>query len=528
MKMKPVLIFALAVAAGCAAGLAQNTPSSAPAAENASTNAPAGNEVMPLIVIDEAPLPDAIRNLARQANINIQFDPKVLQGQPAPGAKPGEPAMQPLVSFRWENITPYQALKAVLDNYNLQLVQDPTTKISRVTYKDPAQQEPLVAHVIELRYSQPTNVIPLLKASLGPRSQVLSDPRTRQLVVLTTEAEYAKLDDIIFKVDVPPQQVLIEAQFIQTRATPTTRKGIDWGGTLRNHSVQFGNNSAFTKGLEPKLVEDKITSDFKVFTGVKSGVIRDVIPSLIMSTSGGFGPIGFLNSEGLNAVVSFFNEDERSEVMAKPRAVAIEGVPTELSVVRNIPVLEEQQGARTSIGSEPNTVKPNYEVKVGDVIINEVGTKLIVTPRIYGTTNVFLMLKPELSQEGSPIIQTLGGRTSTVPTFERRKIETQAMVPSGMTLVLGGLTEDSHFRTKTKVPLLGDIPGVGYAFRNDKKFRDKNQLLIFVTPTILSIEDYVASPEARDFLKQKPVDKPDVKWAPIDSAEPRDWTKPVE
>jgi type II secretory pathway component GspD/PulD (secretin) len=101
------------------------------------------------------------------------------------------------------------------------------------------------------------------------------------------------------------------------------------------------------------------------------------------------------------------------------------------------------------------------------------------------------------------------------------------LVPSGQTLVLGGLREDRNTKDLTKVPLLGDLPGVGRAFRSDTKSKQNRQLLIFVTPTILSQDDYIASPEARDFLKQKPVERPDVPPAPYDSAEPKDWTTPM-
>ena len=90
-----------------------------PAAESPQTNA-----VMKLIVFDDTPLLDAIRNMARQAGINIMIDPKVAYGQPDP-AKPGAVVAQPSVSIRWENITPEQALNALLNNYGLKADPDP-------------------------------------------------------------------------------------------------------------------------------------------------------------------------------------------------------------------------------------------------------------------------------------------------------------------------------------------------------------------------------------------------------------------
>src|SRR5689334_18459987 len=85
------------------------------------------NAVIPLIVMDEVPLTDAIKNLARQAGLNYMLDPKLPYLSPGPE---GQKAAQPTVSLRWENLTADQALYAVLNNYNLTVVDDPKTKIA--------------------------------------------------------------------------------------------------------------------------------------------------------------------------------------------------------------------------------------------------------------------------------------------------------------------------------------------------------------------------------------------------------------
>ncbi len=511
-------LFIAAMIASSLAVSAQTTANTAPATD--ATAAASGGEVMPLIVIEDAPLQDAIRNLARQANLNILFDPRVFQATMGPDGKTPQPP--PNVSFRLENVTARQALQALLENHNLQMTEDPRTKIARVTVKEPGTLEPLIPRVIALKYySQPTNMIPMIKANFAtPRSQVFVDARTGQLVILGTQRELEQIEQTVAKLDIAPGQILIEARFIRTQRNPQTKKGVDWRKTLEDHTVKFGNVSTFT--LEPKAP----TKTEPFFPGLLSGQLGGPSP-LILSTAGdAFGSVGFLNTEGLNAVISFINTDSDTETIATPRAVALEGVPTELADIENVPILEEQQGGSTGATQQPNTVKPNYEVKVGDTIINEVGTKLIVTPRIYGSTNVFLDLKPEISSQNRIFKQVLSDRESQGLVFARRRITTSAMVPNGMTLVLGGLSQDENTKNKTKVPILGDLPGIGRAFRSDTKSRLKTELLMFVTPTILSGEDYVASPEARDFLHQKPIDKPSSEWAPWDSSDPKDWTSP--
>src|SRR5436190_5801362 len=129
------------------------------------------DETVPLIVIDDVPLTDAIRNLARQSNLNFQFDPRVTTSN------------QPNVSIRFENVSAHEALQAVLDNYSLSLVKEPKSKIARITIKDPKAEDPLVAKIVQLKYSEPSNLVSIVKTTLSPRSSVIADPRTSQLII---------------------------------------------------------------------------------------------------------------------------------------------------------------------------------------------------------------------------------------------------------------------------------------------------------------------------------------------------------
>jgi len=459
MKMKLIPMIAAGLLASAIGVLAQAPGSPAPAntVAEVSTNSA---EVMPLITIEDAPLTDAIKTLARQASINFQFDPKVLQSSNA------------TVTIRFENVTALQALTAVLDNYNLQLNQDPKTKIGRVTIKEAPGLEPLVTKVIHLHYSNPTNIIPIIKATFGSaRSTVIADARTSQLVITATEKEMAVISEALVKLDTSPSQILIEGRFLETTQNPKTAKGVNWTGTLQAQTIRSGNTT--TRLVVPQAPPGGTNNPFlSTLSGVlTAGSATD--PSIIANTATGFGPLGFLNADGLKAVISFLNQSDETQTLATPRAVALEGIATELSVVQDIPIFEEQQGAINGGVQQASTVKPNYKVDGPSGFLNEVGVRLMVTPRIYGVSNVFLDLKPEISELGPDAVAVLGGRSSSSPTFIRKRIITEAMVPSGSTLVLGGLREDGTKVSKTKVPLLGDIPGLGVAFRSKSKERNK-------------------------------------------------------
>ena len=361
-----------------------------------------------------------------------------------------------------------------------------------------------------------------MTTTLSPRGKVIADPRTSQLVILATDREMESVESLIHKLDTQTKQILIEARFLEVNKNPHTSKGVDWTETLSKQNIEFGNG--VTAGVSTTTDPGSTTSTIDTIIGGRT-------PGFSANTASGLSPSTFfLNADGVKVALSFLNSDNDAESLATPRAVTLENVPAVLEVVRNIPVFEESQGANTGGAVQPNTVKPNYVLAgPNGTTLNEVGVKLMVTPRVYGQSNVFMDLKPEISdREVKPEITVLSGKVSSAPIFARRKLTTQAMVPSGFTLVMGGLRQDNSSKSFTKVPFFGDLPGIGFAFRKDEKARDKKDLVIFVTPTIIANTDFQNAPESRDFLKTKSIDKPDQEWSAWDSGKPKDWTKPKE
>ncbi|MGH7993733.1 MAG: secretin N-terminal domain-containing protein, partial [Limisphaerales bacterium] len=227
---------------------AAGNEAAAPAANNApaettgeATNAPAVPVAsIPLIQFQDVPLTTAIENLARQAGINYLLDPKIGFGQPD---QSGQVKAEPTLSIRWENVTAEQALRALLDNYGLQLIEDKTTHISRITTKDPSAPPPLVTRVIQLKYSSVSNMTSAVQSVFtDKRSKVLPDSRTSQLVVVATDPEQTAVDTLVAQLDTPTRQVLIEAKLVEISSNPSTQKGIDWSKTLSGQNVTFGNN----------------------------------------------------------------------------------------------------------------------------------------------------------------------------------------------------------------------------------------------------------------------------------------------
>ncbi len=472
----------------------------------------APGDLLPLIMFEEAPLNDAIKTLARQAGINFQFDPRV--ATPAPGPD-GKPPAQPTVSIRFENVTAQQALEAVLANHNLSLITDVKTHTSRVTIKDPAAPDPLITKIIQLKYTNPTNLVAVVKATISTRGSVTTDIRTSKLIVVATEKDMLGVDSLVESLDSPTRQVLIEARILETSRAPSTIKGIDWTGTLQAQKFSFGNNAlAGVASTPPQTIIDANGNPLTVpgTPGTIGGILSD--PKLLADTAKGFNPAtAFLNADGVSAVLSFLNTDSDTEVVATPRAVTLDNEKATLSVTRAFPIFNVTPGSANSpAGSQ--------------VVYTNLGTILEVTPRISANNTIALKVVPEVSNIDSKDSQTINGAVNIANVYAIRRIEANVVIPSGNTLVMGGLISDTKTKLYTKVPLLGDLPWIGLAFRHEAKSRNKANLLIFITPTVVADNDF--HPTKSDFLQNRLEEKPDVEETPWDSGRPKDWRKKTE
>ncbi|MGC9941536.1 MAG: secretin N-terminal domain-containing protein [Verrucomicrobiota bacterium] len=496
---------------------AVTTTNEVPAAAAAVEAAPAPPGI-PLIQFSDVPLTTAIENLARQANINYMLDPKIAYGQPDQN---GQIKAEPTLSIRWENISAQSALLALLDNYGLELIRDQHTGIARITVKDPSAPPPLFTRVLQLKYASVSNMVTAVESTLtDKRSKVLADNRTSQLVIVATDPEQQAVDILIGQLDKPTKQVLIETKLVDISSNPTSQKGIDWSGTLQAQHVAFGNSSTFI--VQPTAATPGTATTVNGVTtisgaqpaqpGLVSGVLAN--PAVIASTVGGFGPEGFLNADGLSAVISFLNSSADAQIVSTPRVVTLDNEMATIAVTRGYPVFNVTAGTANTTGGS-------------SVGYTNVGTTLKVTPRISANEQIWLKVCPEVSSFAGVDTQTVGGQTYQADLFDFRYFDTQVLIPNAHTLVMGGLVQDNPISSSTKVPLLGDIPGLGYAFRSETKSVNKDNLLIFITPTIVKDEDFRSSDT--QFFKSLPTKRP-VQLDPNnlwDGTRPYNWSNPT-
>jgi len=476
-----------------------------------------------LIRFQDVGITTAIDALARQAGINYLMDPKVGYGQPdASGVIKPEPTL----SIRFDNSTPEQALLALLDNYGLQLVEDPKTKIGKISIKDPAAPPPLFTDIYQLAYASVSNMESAVATVLtDKRSKVVSDVRTSKLIVQATDKEQTDAAALIKQLDQPTRQVLIETRFIEISSNPSTTKGIDWSGTLQAQHVTFGNNvnagaigQPYTTTLSQAplqgIINGSVTNIGLINTLSYSANNLVGSPGILADTAHGFNPMtGFLNADGVSAVISFLNQSSDAQVVSTPRIVTLDNELASISVTRAFPIFATTAGTQGSPGGS-------------QVTYSNVGITLLVTPHISANDFIWLKVDPQISSFYATVTKTVGGLVNQADEFDSRTIDTQVLIPNANTLVMGGMVKDSPTANYTKVPLLGDIPIIGLAFRSENKMMDKQNLLIFITPTIIKDTDF--QPTATTFMNSRPIKEkepldPNSAW---DSGKPHDWSNP--
>ena len=494
------------------------------------TNAPAvGADVqLPEIIFQDVSITAAIEALARKAGINYLMDPKIAYGQPDAS---GKPTPEPMLSIRLEKVTARQALAAVLDNYGLQMVQNPQTRIAKISIKEPNAKPPILTRVIQLKYASTSNMLNAVQSILTDpdhRSKVVGDSRTSQLVVIATEQEQTEVDALVNRLDTPTRQVLIETKLVEMSSNPSTKKGLDWSGTLQAQNIAFGNgvlSGTSTTTTQPTTTTTQ-TSPSGVPTSSSTtsgaGTVSQLVSSIgnggfAASTAAGLIPdTGFLTADGVKAVLSFLNQSTEAQVVSTPRVVTLDNETASISVTTTFPIVNVTAGTANTTGGSAITY-------------SNIGTTLLVTPRITADNYIWLKVIPDVSSFAGQVTIISGGQTFTPETFASRHIETQVLIPNAHTLVMGGLVQDNPNAQYTKVPILGDIPILGLAFRSENKTMQKDNLLIFITPTIVQDSDFKAM--ATDFLKSAPQTmkdpmNPNSWW---DSAERRgDWSNPLK
>ncbi len=295
---------------------------------------------------------------------------------------------------------------------------------------------------------------PQAQASFASASglKVAADDKTNIILIRAVPAEYRNLLNYLEKLDVLPKQVLIEATIAELTLTDDLNYGLEWyiKNNVKTNPTGNGTETISTLG------------NFGVGTG-----------------SQGLAYQFLANSNNVQVMMNAFAQQNKVNVISTPRLMVLDNEDSSIQVGTDVPLVS---GATTS--SSPST-----EVTVSTQAVQYRSTGLIV--HVKPTINTEGVLSLSISVEDSEAgINNLSSVSS--PIITTRSLQTVVIASSGQTIVLGGLMSENVTTTETKVPLLGDIPLLGNLFKNTSKGKTKDELIILLTPTILSTTDDAA------------------------------------
>ena len=328
-------------------------------------------------------------------------------------------------------------------------------------------QEPLATEIFTLNFAKAEDVLGSVKEIVSSRGRVNFDKRTNTLMVTDSISNIERIKEIVPMLDAVTPQVLIETKIIKTTLNDTEKLGIDWTTQLTIHGAQSPMRWPFGTG------RSDFSENFFPDTFPSTSTVDDT------SSTGTF-RYGTLDFVSLQAVLELLASRTDTNILSNPRIVTLDNQTAEIIVGSKYPQPEYTYNSDQA------------QMQVSGWSYLDIGIILKVTPHVNQAGFVTLEVAPQVSAIDS--FATVEG--TSMPILSTEETTTQVMIKDGETLVIAGLIKDQTTDTQNKVPILGDIPLVGLLFQQNETTKTKTDLLIFITPHIITPTIVRESPEA--------------------------------
>jgi type IV pilus assembly protein PilQ len=390
--------------------------------------------------IKNADLLDVLRLIAHKAGVNI-----------LPGPEVGGTVTVTLEDVPWET-----ALKLILETQGYSYVYIKEGRIIRVGLKEKLETE-TTTKVISLNYADAEEVVGSISPILSPVGKIEVNKRTNSLIITDNHRALSKIISVLKELDKRTPQVMIEARIVEVHVDAAKELGINWSaareGSTKYRMNAFG-NAMWQTGGDVTVDEEE----------VEIGGIKKKVPIITTSpTLGGYFIFGRL-FEGfdIDAKISALVSEDRANILATPKVCVLNNKEANIITGQEIPYIT----TTVTEGGATQTIS-----------FKEVGIKLTVTPKISPDNFITLKVHPEVSKLYKWVNQQ--------PVIDTREVESEILVKSGETIVIGGIIKDTWYQKILKVPYLGDIPLIGKLFRSQIHKSEKTELMIFITPTLI-------------------------------------------
>lgn len=340
-------------------------------------------------------------------------------------------------------------------------------------------------NVVYLQYARAEELAPLLNSIIRNNSQsgeegsgadianVEADTATNSLIVTAGPELLQSLKAVIARLDIRRAQVLVEAIIVEMLGENGRDLGVQW--LFINDDGSYGSTSTGS-GLSSAITGAAIAAGGTGDNGDQVD-IRGPLGEALSSTPGGVLGVGRLDDDlSFNVLVNALQTNDNANILSTPSLLTLDNEEAVITVGRNVPFVT---GSFTSTGNNSNPDSPFQTVERQNV-----GVTLRVTPHINEGDSLVL----ELSQEVSSLLGSGSVLLNGNPITNERIIQTTVLADNAQTVILGGLIEDSVTQSNQRVPILGDIPGLGRLFRNNSSTTTKTHLLVFLRATIMREE----------------------------------------
>jgi type IV pilus assembly protein PilQ len=342
-----------------------------------------------------------------------------------------------------------------------------------------ADLEPLKSEIFQLNYqkAEAFKLVFGLDGGADSKNRILSkrgsaiiEPRTNQVFVTDIPSKLEDVRRLIAKTDVATKQVLIEARIVEASDTFTRNLGAKLGFTdLR---TQRGGDSGYQLG----------NSNTRIGIGGNITGVGETTGQVAVSTS------SYANSQFVNLPASSING-------AQAGSLAVSLFSSAANRFLNLELSALEEDGTGKIISSPRVITSDKSVALieqGIELPYQVATSSGATSIQFRKANLRLEVTPQITPDGNVVIDvdvnkdSVGQETRSGFAIDTKHVKTQVMVDNGGTVVLGGIYQLTERSTTDKVPLLGDVPVLGYLFRSNTRTNDKTELLVFITPKIVA------------------------------------------
>ncbi|OGX26847.1 MAG: hypothetical protein A3D10_05470 [Omnitrophica WOR_2 bacterium RIFCSPHIGHO2_02_FULL_48_11] len=388
----------------------------------------------------DADIQNVLRILSYKSGVNIVAGPEVTG----------------LVTIQLKEVPWEQALAVILETYGYSY--DRRGNIITVTTIDNlkkrredasilAEQIPLITKTFILNYGKAKEIIASIDKMKTDRGSINYDERTNTIIVQDIPDNVQLIGEVIAQLDMTTPQVLIEARIVETTLNSQENLGVDWTAKATISGSKRPTVYPFTKHSADKY-----------------------LPTDIPAAASSEFSYGTLNFTQVQAVLEMLRTRTDTNILSNPRIVTLDNQPAKINVGSQYPIptyTYNEEQARLQISG--------WEYKDIGIIFN-------VTPHVNNKGYVTLDIEPTITE----ILDFVTVENTSLPRLSNESAKTRVMVKDGETLVIGGLIKSKVTDVKKKIPILGDIPLVGLAFQKKEKGVVKTDLLIFLTPRIVT------------------------------------------